>query len=830
MSEDQLAARLAQRRAETDAFRARWLDFVRAWRRAVRQGPDAAVELVTRVLREGLSEDPLDGPEPSEDMQVSAARAVVAASGYLDVDQYGIRHRLRRGADAARHHAETGWRLLQNPSPRFDLWSYWVEHLDPTSESVDPLLHWLLWGRHHGIPPVPQVQATRVPAAPARSPRRICFFAAHDRDGLVDDYVVTYLAELSRHADVYYLADGVLEPGQLDRLADVAKGAWSVPHGGYDFGSFSLLARDFVGWDVIDTYDELMLANDSCFLLRPLDDVLAAMDARACDWWSLQATSMEHDEHYLRDDSPIPLDEAKQRFVGPRKWSDVHYLHLSSYFLVFRRPVLDDEGFRWRLDTVVPQATKGMVVHKYEVGLSRYLTDSGFDFESWLDGLHAFHPLYSRHVFDHIASGFPMVKRNFLGENPRRAPGVGEWRQRLPEIAPEARVDEMSSNIERVTDPARSHDAHAVSLDPSTGRRSVRVNPLPVVAFKRLDRETPTHPHWWAFVVSPSGRLDPGLRAVLEEVRDDPSLRKVVLTRTRQLSDDVRGAAIDVVPLETLHGQEALARCGTVLVNAAPDLALPGNPLVARRRVVHVGGGTVHDAEGDWSGLYGVATAGHHEALVRAATTTGLSLDRLWQTGLPRHDLLVSSAEELPGDVHAAEVALRRRLDGRPLAVWWTDGRALPYDAADVALVGEWAERHGIVVGVREPFPDRAGSLAHAMAPIAPAGLSDRSIVSPVVVLRAASVIVTDSAPVARDAMVAATPLLLHRAPAPGAVWADQVSDGLPRHDSVAELLAVIDRLACDGFVQEHPTQAEGTVPVDGLAARRLVERIRSGR
>ena len=62
----------------------------------------------------------------------------------------------------------------------------------------------------------------------------------------------------------------------------------------------------------------------------------------------------------------------------------MRYLHLSSYFLVFRRPVLDDPGFRWRLDHVAGQVDKMLVIHKYEVGISRYLTDSGFDFDTFI--------------------------------------------------------------------------------------------------------------------------------------------------------------------------------------------------------------------------------------------------------------------------------------------------------------------------------------------------------------------------------------------------------------------------------------------------------------
>ena len=93
--------------------------------------------------------------------------------------------------------------------------------------------------------------------------------------------------------------------------------------------------------------------------------------------------------------------------IGPRRWSDVQYLHLSSYFLVLRRPVLDDPGFRFRLDTVCGQRTKQLVVDKYEIGISRYLMDSGYHFETWADALYPFHPLYSRRTFDHVAGRLP---------------------------------------------------------------------------------------------------------------------------------------------------------------------------------------------------------------------------------------------------------------------------------------------------------------------------------------------------------------------------------------------------------------------------------------
>ena len=118
---------------------------------------------------------------------------------------------------------------------------------------------------------------------------------------------------------------------------------------------------------------------------------------------------------------------------------------------MLRRPVLDDPGFRFRLDTVCGQRTKQLVVDKYEIGISRYLMDSGFEFDTWAPDLRPFHPLYSRRSFDLVARGFPLVKRNFLAENPRDVPGFAAWPEWLRAAAPEAPIDLIRASIDRVS-------------------------------------------------------------------------------------------------------------------------------------------------------------------------------------------------------------------------------------------------------------------------------------------------------------------------------------------------------------------------------------------
>jgi hypothetical protein len=835
-------------RAEAVAdFTRHWEPFVARWSRLRRRKPAEAAALVDAALRDGLP-----GPDGAagraavqEADALACARAVLARSGLFDAEGYAKanRQRIVRGEDPLRHYCRDGWRNLCAPSLDFDLWWYWVEHLDPTAEAVDPLLHYALEGRRAGLSPVPPPAPPRPAVVPEEPPRRVCLFAGYDRDGLVDPYVVDYLREIGRFADVYYLADGVLAPGELDKVAAVTKGAWSIPHAAYDFGSFSILARDLVGWDLVDSYDELLLANDSCFLVRPLDEVFARMDARACDWWSLQATSMEHHESYVTDDSPIPLAEAKESFIGPRRWTDVDYLHLSSYFLAFRAPVHQDPGFRWRIDTVSGQRDKHMVVHKYEVGLSRYLMDSGFDFDTWVDGLYAFHPLYSRHVFELLGKGFPLVKRNFLAENPRHVVGLEDWPERVRELVPDAPVELMAANIARVS-PA---DRHATAYDVVVSRAGTPVpgsRPLSAYKVRTLDRETASHGHWWGFPVSAGGhRMDPGVRSVFEAVRDDPSIHKVVLTRSRAL--ELPGENVTHLPITSPDGQRALVRCGRIFVDDEPDVVLPVALAPRHHDFVHVGMGlpflphsSVTRTESSWAKVRALVVSSQAEALVRAAGEADLALDRMWLTGLPRHDFLLRDAAALPHDVVAEEERLRARLDGRPLLAWWFRG-GWGSDPDVLAPVRDWCRENDVVIGVRDARPDTRTSLARAFSTLGAdwVDLSDRALVHASVAHRVASAVVTDGHPVAFDAVLLGRQVV-HLVPdrtdqderVAVAQWPHELQPDLVVRTTPADLVGALDCVTAPGTasVARGAVATLGSDLLDGFSGWRVAQRARS--
>jgi hypothetical protein len=439
-------------------FAPAWARLVTAWLTLGEDSP-AAEALLRRALDEGVHT--LELPAAGE-VTVGQGRrceiAVVRLAGAVDEAGYLAHNQSQaeRGAEPVDHFCRRGWRALRNPSLDFDVWWYWAEYLDPTDDSetaTNPLVHYLVDGRHRGLLPLPERRPRPATVLPADRPvRRACLFAAYDPDGLVDDYVVAYVGELARHAEVFVAYDCEMRSGQLERLDGLTRGAWARRHGAHDFGSWSLLARELVGWAALEEYDEVLLANDSCWLLRPLDDVFARMEAQACDFWALQLTARRFEPEPTQPQR-VPLAEVKRSWLHRSVYRYREFAHLGSYFLALRRSVVTDAGLRRRLESVAPQRDFDLLVQKHEYGASQYLVGQGYDFSTFVPDLRPNHPVYGPGAFDLLSEGFPLFKRRFLVANPYGTPDLADWRARILAAVPDAPVDTFETNLRRVADP-----------------------------------------------------------------------------------------------------------------------------------------------------------------------------------------------------------------------------------------------------------------------------------------------------------------------------------------------------------------------------------------
>ena len=769
-----------------EQFLPRWQTLVTVWDRRRSTDPSAADQLVRDVLGAGLAaiEVPDLDEAPTREAALACAVALVEASAALDGKGYRANNpdiqQLRSGKKSpAEHFCSTGWMWLRNPNADFDVWWYWNEYLDPTSLEINPFLHYLLAGRQAGNR-TRQGRHELRPAPPTadEGTRRVCLFAAHDPDGVVDDSVVAYLAALAEHADVFYLADRLMPDSELAKLSGVTKGSWSVPHGRSAIGSYSLLAKELVGWEVIDQYDELLLANDSCYLLRPLDGVFARMDAVPADWWGLVALKRDHARERGAD-GPLPLDVAKALHNPDEAWSPDHRLHLDPSFLLLRKRAMSDSGFRRRLDTVTEQAQEGMAALKYDVGLSDYLITEGFDFATYTDSLHPFHPLFSTDFFDLLDQGLPLMKRSLIGENPGRVPDLAQWKARVHERVPQAPVDVLERNLLRVSPDDRLRASLAIRTreDGTVDEHA----PMSRAQFRLEDLRTPKFDHWWAFPVCRYDHTFAGNeRAVFEEVRDDPSIKKIILTRSRRV--EAEGENVVIVPLDSPEGQHYLLRAGQIFVKHGPMINVPW-PLAP----------TLHNFINTWHGIplkrFGlpsvkmsdpsraiivrnngasraVVTSSRMDSLAMSAAFYPAAYPDMWPTGLPRNDFILRDEDRLPADLHADLQRLRDEAAGRRLVMFmptFKEGQAEAYyrfTPEQIEHLGSWLERNNAVLAVREHMADLAHTYSRMLAPLDPIDLSSARYSSIEVLYRAADLLISDYSSCLVDFMLTGKPLI----------------------------------------------------------------------
>lgn len=764
-------------------FDRRWRALVTIWGQLLRRRDGSAQAFLRTCRKVGLAAVPdLDelvaqngglGPTLGRGESFKCEVALIRSSGALDQSAYlDAFSDAMSGDDPIKHFVHRGWRTLCNPSLSFDVWWYWSEYLDPAVEGVNPLLHYLLVGQHQGWQPLPLALERTPPRPLGPGPiRRACLFAGHDPDGIIDDVVVAYVRELSRYADVYYLADSLLPEAELEKLSGWVAGAWAEPHGADDFGSYSLLARHYVGWHKLQEYDEVLFVNDSCYLVRPLDEVFSTMQRKACDWWGMQATA--RDSHRTRWG---PLD--KNDF-SPRSTVDNRdFLRVGSYFIAVRGRVLSDLGFRKRMSTVTKQRTKRLETDKYETGTTQYLIGQGYEFSTFADGLHPCHSVYSSAAYDLIANGFPLFKRGFPAENPFDEPDAAHWKVRLSALLPDAPVEQMERNLLRVSaDDELQRSFSIVTLADGSVDRPIMLNDE---EFAEQDAVSPIYDNWWAFPVCGYEHTFAGNeRALFEEVREDPSIKKIILTRSRAV--EVDGVNTVVMPLNSPEGQYHLLRSGQVFVKHGlrSNVGFPLDP--NRHNVVNLWHGiplkrfgmATFDASQSHStvrsenvGFRAVITSSGIDTLAMAAAFRPLSVHHMWPTGLPRNDFIVREESRLPADLLAQEADLREQVGDRKLVMFlptFKSGQADSYyefSPSELDWLGEWADRNNAVLGIREHMADKAHTYSRMLAPLKPIDLSARRFPTLEILYRVADALVTDYSSCVVDFLLTGRPVI----------------------------------------------------------------------
>ena len=298
------------------------------------------------------------------------------------------------------------------------------------------------------------------------------------------------------------------------------------------------------------------------------------------------------------------------------------------------------------------------------------------------------------------------------------------------------------------------------------------------ILFPLLDRVVPVNEHLWCFCTWDRHyhTLD-NPRAVFEAIKDDPSITKIVLQKTRGRDGSVEdGTNVKFVYGESLAGAYYLARSRVVLLGyALRGMTSYSQWLTTKHLVVQLWHGIplrrvgrLFSREQWWESetpKYSAAVCStEREGDHLAAAFAPIQRDRIWLTGLPRNDFILQDESTLPRDYRAHLAGLRGELRGRKLVLYaptWRDRETDLYvfSREEKERLEPLLNRHQAVLAVRGHANVRQfGGYVDDHVSSAVISLNDIPDVN--VILRKTDVLITDYSSIYMDFLLTGRPII----------------------------------------------------------------------
>lgn len=410
-----------------------------------------------------------------------------------------------------------------------------------------------------------------------------------------------------------------------------------------------------------------------------------------------------------------------------------------------------------------------------------------------------------------------------------------------------------------VMDPLLHYALVGASLGLETGSQDGEPMLMSHAEITARDLVQAKHDDWWAFpVCAYDHNLSGNDRAVFEAVRHDPKIRKIVLTRGREIS--LSGENVEILPLKSREGQEALIRSRVIFIKHSPRINVEF-PLAANRHL-YVGlwhgipfkriGTASLDLQDSRAHLLdenaqlaSVISASPVDRLAMAAGFQPLSLEDIWVTGLPRHDFIVREEAELSEDMRRVAQNLRAELGDRKLVLFCPtfrndeDNPGYRFKAEEVSRLTDWLASNNAVLGIREHMADKQATYSSQLqgAQFLPMPAEEYPDIE--VLYRLSDCLITDYSSCFFDYMLTGKPAISfahdyeHYSQHERGTFYD-LETVFPGEvcDTFDALMAALGSVAASGFVKADPgLQAKRDLMLsftDDRNAERVVQRLQS--
>lgn len=119
--------------------------------------------------------------------------------------------------------------------------------------------------------------------------KRCAIFASYSFDKTIPEYVIYYLNKLRDVCDyIVLVCDNKILESEKSKIIDLVDYAEFGKHGGYDFGSWKKGYNYLLKENLLENFDAMILANDSCYgPIGELENIIDKMETKNVDYWGL---------------------------------------------------------------------------------------------------------------------------------------------------------------------------------------------------------------------------------------------------------------------------------------------------------------------------------------------------------------------------------------------------------------------------------------------------------------------------------------------------------------------------------------------------------------
>ncbi|WP_313257394.1 rhamnan synthesis F family protein [Lacrimispora sp.] len=267
--------------------------------------------------------------------------------------------------------------------------------------------------------------------------KRVAIYLIYDKDGIISDYILYQLEDLIHNLEyILVVVNGKLTPDSRKRLKQYTNNILVRENIGFDIAGFKA-GIEYIGWENIYQYDELLLMNDSCYgPIYPFKVIFDEMNNRDVDFWGLTMGNRLDISSVGNGKDRITL---KDGYVP---------VHIQSYFRCIRKDLLCDNSFKRFWETQKDINTFWQAVAYHEIIFTKEFENKGFSWDVYVHSKE--YEQWACSAIDYIPylllkhKQLPLIKRkNFFRdyEDSLREGGVDQFSRTIEYIEQNTKYD-----------------------------------------------------------------------------------------------------------------------------------------------------------------------------------------------------------------------------------------------------------------------------------------------------------------------------------------------------------------------------------------------------